>query len=58
MAAKRSRTRSPASSRHGPILAVPTAVAGIHGMNFQSMPELHWKYGYYVVIGAIAVLCD
>ena len=39
------------------ILAVPTAVAGIYGMNFQNMPELHWKYGYYVVIGAIAVLC-
>jgi magnesium transporter len=39
------------------ILAVPTAVAGIYGMNFQNMPELHWQYGYYVVIGAIAVLC-
>jgi len=39
------------------ILAVPTAVAGIYGMNFQNMPELQWKYGYYVVIGAIAVLC-
>src|SRR5262249_48800270 len=40
------------------ILAVPTAVAGIYGMNFQNMPELRWKYGYYVVIGAIAVLCS
>ena len=39
------------------ILAVPTAVAGIYGMNFQNMPELHWEYGYYVVIGAIAALC-
>jgi magnesium transporter len=39
------------------ILAVPTAVAGIYGMNFQNMPELHWQYGYYVVIGAIAALC-
>jgi magnesium transporter len=39
------------------ILAVPTAIAGIYGMNFEHMPELHWKYGYYVVIGAIAVLC-
>ena len=28
------------------ILAVPTAVAGIYGMNFDVMPELHWKYGY------------
>jgi magnesium transporter len=39
------------------ILAVPTAVAGIYGMNFQNMPELQWKYGYYVVIGVIAGLC-
>ena len=39
------------------ILAVPTAVAGIYGMNFQNMPELHWKYGYYVVIAAIVALC-
>jgi magnesium transporter len=39
------------------ILAVPTAVAGIYGMNFQNMPELQWKYGYYVVIGVIAALC-
>ena len=28
------------------ILAVPTAVAGIYGMNFQNMPELKWEYGY------------
>jgi magnesium transporter len=28
------------------ILAVPTAVAGIDGMNFEHMPELHWKYGW------------
>ena len=35
------------------ILAVPTAVAGIYGMNFSNMPELQWQYGYYVVIGAI-----
>ena len=39
------------------ILAVPTAVAGIYGMNFQNMPELQWQYGYYVVIGTIAALC-
>ena len=28
------------------ILAVPTAVAGIYGMNFDHMPELHWLLGY------------
>jgi magnesium transporter len=24
----------------------PTLVAGIYGMNFDHMPELHWLYGY------------
>src|SRR3546814_3834548 len=28
------------------IFAVATAFAGIWGMNFADMPELHWKYGY------------
>src|SRR5690606_7725781 len=28
------------------ILATPTAVAGIYGMNFDHMPELRWTYGY------------
>jgi magnesium transporter len=27
------------------ILAVPTAVAGLYGMNFEHMPELHWRDG-------------
>jgi magnesium transporter len=39
------------------ILAVPTAVAGIYGMNFQNMPELNWRYGYYGVIAVILALC-
>ena len=39
------------------ILAVPTAIAGIYGMNFENMPELKTQYGYYVVVGVIAVLC-
>ncbi len=39
------------------ILAVPTAIAGIYGMNFEFMPELHWKYGYFLVVGMIAVIC-
>ena len=39
------------------ILAVPTAVAGIYGMNFEHMPELKWAYGYYVVVGGIVALC-
>ena len=28
------------------ILIVPTLITGIYGMNFDSMPELHWTYGY------------
>lgn len=39
------------------ILAVPTAVAGIYGMNFQHMPELTWTYGYPAVLGLIAAAC-
>lgn len=39
------------------ILAVPTAIAGIYGMNFDNMPELHTRYGYFVVMGAIGVIC-
>lgn len=36
--------------------AVPTMVAGIYGMNFENLPELQWKYGYYVVLGALAAI--
>jgi magnesium transporter len=39
------------------ILGVPTAIAGIYGMNFDIMPELHWKFGYYLVVGIIAAIC-
>ncbi|HEY8617794.1 magnesium and cobalt transport protein CorA [Phenylobacterium sp.] len=39
------------------ILAVPTAIAGIYGMNFENMPELRARYGYYAVLAAIAVVC-
>ena len=35
------------------ILAVPTMIAGIYGMNFEEMPELRSKYGYYVVLAVI-----
>ncbi len=36
------------------IFAVPTAIAGIYGMNFEHMPELRWTMGYPVVLAAIA----
>ena len=39
------------------ILAVPTAIAGIYGMNFEHMPELKWEYGYFLVIGVIVAIC-
>jgi magnesium transporter len=39
------------------ILAVPTMVCGIYGMNFDHMPELHWTYGYPGVLAVMAVTC-
>jgi magnesium transporter len=39
------------------ILAVPTAVAGIYGMNFEHMPELKWTYGYPAVMLLMLVIC-
>ena len=40
------------------ILAVPTAIAGIYGMNFEHMPELKWGYSYFIVLGVIAAICS
>jgi len=39
------------------ILAVPTAVAGIYGMNFENMPELELPFGYYTVVGGMIAIC-
>jgi magnesium transporter len=39
------------------IAAVPTAIAGIYGMNFDHMPELRWGYGYFAVLAVMAMLC-
>jgi magnesium transporter len=39
------------------IIAVPTAIAGIYGMNFEFMPELRWRYGYPVVLLLIVLAC-
>jgi len=38
------------------IIAVPTMIAGIYGMNFKTMPELEWKWGYPASIVAMVVL--
>jgi magnesium transporter len=39
------------------IIAVPTMLAGIYGMNFRFMPELDSKWGYPAVIGAMLMIC-
>jgi magnesium transporter len=39
------------------IVSVPTMIAGLYGMNFDNMPELHWQYGYFVVLGLILASC-
>ena len=44
-------------SAWGAILMVPTAIAGIYGMNFTHMPELQWAFSYPAVLGLITVCC-
>jgi magnesium transporter len=39
------------------ILAVPTMIAGIYGMNFEHMPELTWTFGYPLVVGVMLCIC-
>ena len=39
------------------IASVPTMLAGIYGMNFDHMPELHQEWGYPVVLGCLVALC-
>jgi len=39
------------------IFAVPTAIAGIYGMNFRYMPELSWHLGYPLCLAVIGSLC-
>jgi len=39
------------------IIAVPTMVAAIYGMNFHFMPELNWTWGYPGVMAAMTVSC-
>jgi magnesium transporter len=35
------------------LLAIPTMIAGIYGMNFDFMPELRWRFGYPLTLGVI-----
>ena len=41
---------------YGTIFVAITAIAGIYGMNFKFMPELEWRYGYFVVLGVMAAI--
>jgi magnesium transporter len=39
------------------IIAVPTMIAGIYGMNFEHMPELGWTVGYPLVVAVMLLVC-
>jgi magnesium transporter len=39
------------------MIAVPTMIAGVYGMNFANMPELNWAYGYYTSLMVMVVAC-
>jgi magnesium transporter len=39
------------------IIAVPTMIAGIYGMNFEHMPELRWSFGYPLVLAVMVAIC-
>lgn len=38
------------------LVAVPTLLAGVYGMNFQHMPELGWRYGYPLSLVVMALI--
>lgn len=38
------------------LFAIPTLVAGIYGMNFEHMPELHWTFGYPILIILLIII--
>lgn len=39
------------------IIALPTMIAGFYGMNFRTMPNTDWAYGFYAIIGLTIVSC-
>lgn len=41
----------------GGIIAVPSAIAGIYGMNFANLPATHTSWGYWPILGLMAVIC-
>ena len=38
------------------LLALPTLIAGLYGMNFKNIPLVEWQYGWLVVGGMIVVI--
>ena len=38
------------------LIAVPTLIAGVYGMNFKHMPELDWQLGYPLAIGIMVAI--
>jgi magnesium transporter len=38
------------------IVVVPTLIASIYGMNFDYMPELHWRYGYLFALSLMVLI--
>jgi magnesium transporter len=39
------------------IAAIPTVIGAIYGMNFDHMPELHWRFGYPAAVGLMLLIC-
>ncbi len=39
------------------ILFAPTLIGTVYGMNFDHMPELHWRAGYPFALGLMAAVC-
>ena len=44
-------------SAYAGLLAVPTMIAGIYGMNFEHLPELDWVLGYPMSLGLMGAIC-
>jgi magnesium transporter len=43
-------------SAYAALVAVPTMIAGVYGMNFEHMPELSWSFGYPATLAVMVVL--
>ena len=49
--------RRPTAACWGAILAIPTVIFSLYGMNFEWMPELKWKAGYPFAVAVTAFVC-